>query len=409
MRGLTRRDLLRAGALGLAGAGLPGLWRDSALALDDPGPILVVVELAGGNDGLNTVVPYGDDAYYQARPKLGIERDALLRLDEHFGLHPRLLGLRNLWEKQQLAIVHGCGYPNPTRSHFSAMAWWHSGVPHGAEPLGWLGRSADARWPDGRRNSIVNIAQRESLAVRSARHAPIVFADPKSFVRVGDRSSDPVYRRITHRPQDPDAAPRLAFLRDIARTADKSSSQVREATSSYETPVSYGSAAAGLGNDLRKVAALMAADFPARIYYVSMGGFDTHGSQAPTQQNLLMYLGDALEGFLADADRLGRGDDVAVLVFTEFGRRVAENRSGGTDHGTATPMWLLGRGVTPGFHGTAPSLDDLDEGDLIMTTDFRRVYASVLSEWMGIAQPATVLGGDFEPMGLLSRGGTAAG
>ena len=405
MSGLTRRDLLRAGALGAAGAAMPGLWQRSAMALDEPGQILVVVELAGGNDGLNTLVPYRNDAYYEARPKIAIEPDALLRLDDEFGLHPRLLGLRNLWEKQQVAVVHGCGYPNPTRSHFSAMAWWHSGVPHGAEPLGWLGRGADARWPDGRPNTIVNIAQRESLAVRSGRHAPIVFSDPKSFVRAGDRESNALYRRMTHEAPDANPSSNLAFLRDIARSAERSASRVREAISRYETPVSYGSVAASLGNDLRNVTALIASDFPARVYYLSMGGFDTHGSQTSTQNNLLMYVGDALEGFLSDVERNGRASDVTVLVFTEFGRRVAENRSGGTDHGTATPVWLLGPRVKPGFHGSPPSLTELDDGDLMMTSDFRRVYASVLSQWLGVAEPGSLLRGDFTPLDLLQPTG----
>jgi uncharacterized protein (DUF1501 family) len=401
---ISRRDLLRAGALGAVGSGLPPLLRGSALAMEGAGPLLVVVELAGGNDGLNTIVPYRDDAYYAARPKIAIEANDLLKLDDEFGLHPRLIGLRNLWEKEQVAIVHGCGYPNPTRSHFSAMAWWHTGVPRGAEPLGWVGRMADARWPEGRRNTIVNIAKQESLAVRSASHAPIVFSDPNAFVRAGDREGNDVYRGIIQhddRRDDPGASSNLAFLRDIARTAEQSSAFVRESTRRYETPVSYGTEAASLAQDLRKVAALVATDFPARVYYVSMGGFDTHGSQNSTQNNLLLYLGDALEGFLADVDRLGRGQDVAVLVFTEFGRRVAENQSGGTDHGTATPMLLLGQPIRPGFHGRAPSLVELDEGDLRMTTDFRQVYASVLTEWMGVADSTSLLRGDFAPLELL--------
>jgi uncharacterized protein (DUF1501 family) len=390
---------MRAGLAGALGAALPPFWRGSALALGaEPGPVLVVVELAGGNDGLNTLVPYRDDAYYGARPNLALERQALLRLDDDFGLHPRLLGLRNLWEQERVAIVHGCGTPNPTRSHFSAMAWWHTAVPRGAEPLGWLGRLADARWPGGRPSSIVNVARQESLAVRSARHAPIVFQDPKSFARAGSGSD--LYSEMVLREEAGEALASLAFVREIARTAESASATVRETTARYETPVAYGSGAASLAVDLRNVAALLAADFPARIYYTSMSGFDTHGAQQSSQQLLLMYLGDALEAFLRDVDRLGRADEVVVLVFTEFGRRVAENRSGGTDHGTATPMWLVGKSVKAGFHGTPPSLVDLDEGDLRMTTDFRRVYASVLSEWMGIADVAGLLRGDFRPLGL---------
>lgn len=400
---LTRRDLLQAGLAGAVGTALPSLWRGSALAMTEPGPILVVVELAGGNDGLNTIVPYRDDAYYRARPKIALERKSVLRIDDDFGFHPRLVGLRKLWDEERVAIVHGCGDPKPTRSHFSAMARWHTGVPAGAERLGWVGRLADARWPDGRTNTIVNIATQESLAVRSARHAPIVFQDPKSFAREASPGGHSVYLDIAMREDTAEAGTPLGFMRHIARTAEKSSTRVRAATAGYETPVKYGSNAASLARDLRNVAALLSDDFPARLYYVGMSGFDTHGGQGATQDLLLTYLGDALEGFMQDVDRLGRSKEVAVLVFTEFGRRVAENRSGGTDHGTATPMWLIGSGVRPGFHGTPPSLVDLDEGDLRMTTDFRRVYASVLSEWMGIGSPADLLQGDFPPLGLLGK------
>jgi len=397
---VTRRDLIRAGLAGAVGAALPPLWRGTALAAESPGPVLVVVELAGGNDGLNTIVPYRDDAYHRARPEIGLASEALLRVDDHFGFHPRLLGLRNLWEQQRVAIVHGCGYPNPTRSHFSAMAWWHTAVPGAAEPFGWLGRMADARWPDGRPDTLVNVASQESLAVRSARHAPIVFRDPRAFARLGDPAAGEIYDAMTRSRPGGETTANLAFLRDIARTAERSAATVREATARYETPIRYGSDAATLAVDLRNVAALLDADFPARVYYTSMSGFDTHAAQPSSQQLLLMYLGDALEAFFADVDRIGRGDEVLVLVFTEFGRRVAENQSGGTDHGTATPIWLLGRGVRPGFHGAFPSLADLDAGDLRMTTDFRRVYASVLSEWMGVGDVAGLLRGSFQPLGL---------
>ena len=343
---LTRRELMRASLAGAAVGALsvPAWARESAR--EDAERILVVVELAGGNDGLNT-------------------------------------------------IVHGCGYPNPTRSHFTSMRDWHTATPGVAERTGWVGRLADARWSEGRRNALVQVARQESLALRSRAQSPIVFSTPETFLRRGHHAADPVYAEFT---RDGSATGTLSFVRDAARTAEQSSALVREATSAYSTPISYGTGAAPLARDLRNVAALMAADFPARIYYVGMSGFDTHGAQNDRHNNQLMYLGDALEGFQRDLARLGRQDEVMMLVFTEFGRRVAENQSGGTDHGAAGPMWLVGSRVRGGFHGSFPSLTDLDDGDLRMTTDFRRVYASVLRGWMDVDEPAPVLRGEFDAL-----------
>ncbi len=246
------------------------------------------------------------------------------------------------------------------------MEYWHTAVPNGVESLGWVGRFADDYWPAEKGATIVNIAQRRSLAVQSGRHAPVVFSDPNRFPR------------------------------DI-------SARVREAVASYKTPISYGSEslASTLSTDLKKVAALIQAGFPTRVYYVGMGGFDTHAGQAGTQQQLLKYTADALEGFLKDLKRIGRSSDVALMMFTEFGRRVEENQSGGTDHGTATPMYVLGEKVKPGLYGVYPSLSDLDpNGDLKMTVDFRSVYSTMIDRWMGCRDAKTILRGDFPPLNI---------
>jgi uncharacterized protein (DUF1501 family) len=240
--------------------------------------------------------------------------------------------------------------------------------------------------------------------VQSTLHAPVVFKDPKTFVRAGDPAQEPVYKQfLSHDSASQNKT--LAFLREIAKTADASSARVREAVASYKTPVSYGSesSVSTLSMDLKKVAALIAAGFPTRVYYVSMGGFDTHAGQSGAQQGLLMYVADALEGFLKDVKRIGRAQDVALMMFTEFGRRVAENQSGGTDHGTATPMYLLGEKIKPGLYGKYPSLEDLDSnGDLKMSVDFRSVYATMIQEWMGFQGTKTVLKGEFKPLGVFA-------
>src|SRR5579872_3969951 len=404
----SRRDFLRTGFFGIGvGMGMPLVFEHSALAMaaqayhdgkePHPNRVLVVVEMAGGNDGLNTVVPYRQDPYYKARPTLAQKPETLHKLTDEIGLHHSMLGMQKLWDRGQLAIVQGCGYPNPNRSHFTSMEYWHTAVPNGVESTGWVGRFADSAWPKPQPATIVNIAQKQSLAVQASLHAPVVFSDPTRFVRAGNPSQEPIYRGILDNNSQT-SNQTLAFLRDISRTAQASSAKVRDAVASYRTPVSYGSesSVSTLAGDLKKVAALISAGFSTRVYYVSMSGFDTHAGQAGAQQGLLMYVADALEGFLTDMKRIARADDVAMMMFTEFGRRVAENQSGGTDHGTATPMYLLGAKVKAGLYGKYPRLDDLDaNGDLKMTTDFRSVYATMVKEWMGYTDTRAILKGDF--------------
>ncbi len=317
-----------------------------------PERILVVVELTGGNDGLNTVVPFADDAYYRSRPSLGIRKQQVLKLDDHFGLHPSCTGLHRLFKDGRLAIVHGCGYRQPNLSHFTSMEYWHTAEPHGSDKYGWLGRFADARNPVPVEDYIVNIAARQSLAVASARHAPIVFKDPRKFGRVGDDAQQKVFE--TFGREYPTANASLQFVNSLSRTATAGAARVRTACREYQTLMDYGSDN-DVTLDLKKVAALIAAKMPSRLYYLNMGGFDAHAAQSNQQQLLLMYLSDALSGFMDDMKRMGRADDVVVMTFTEFGRRVAENASGGTDHGTATPMFVLGDRVKGGSTARRPA------------------------------------------------------
>ena len=409
----SRRDFLARGLHGLGvGAALPLVLSRASAALaaqslagtsfeSRPERILVVIELSGGNDGLNTVVPYGDANYYRARPRLGIrERDAI-PIADGFGFHPSMVGFERLYKDGTLAVVHGCGYEHPSLSHFSSMGFWHTGLPNSGEPLGWLGRLADESYDQGSRNVIVNVGSAQSLAVRSRRHSPLVFDDPARFRRDGTDDELRVLAGMGH--PSPTSNPTLEFLAATARNATESSQFVRDASASYRTPVDYGSGG-GLAANLQKVAALIAAGMRTRIYYVSYAGnaFDTHVQQADLHSRLLMYTADAIRGFVEDVKRLGRADDVAVMTFTEFGRRVEENGSLGTDHGTATPMFVVGAGVKGGFYGRHPSLTDLDDGNMKMTTDFRRVYATMIKEWLGYDDTRTVLKGSFEPIGVFA-------
>jgi uncharacterized protein (DUF1501 family) len=411
--GCSRRDFLARGLYGIGvGAGLPlVLSRTSAVlaaqALQGtsvethPERMLVVIELSGGNDGLNTVVPYSDAAYYRARPKLGIAEREVIKVTDGFGFHPSMVGFERLYKDGMLAVAHGCGYDHPSLSHFSSMGFWHTGVPNGGETLGWLGRVADQRYPASTRNVIVNLGNSQSLAVRSGHHSPLVFDDPARFRREGTDVEKQALAGLSQHGQTSNAT--LAFLKSTAENATQSSEFVRQASASYQTPVDYGQGG-GLGGNLQRVAALIAAKMPARLYYVTYQGnsFDTHVQQADLHSRLLMYTADAVRGFMDDLKRIGRADDVAVMIFTEFGRRVEENGSLGTDHGTAGPMFLVGKGVKGGFYGRPPSLTDLDDGNLKMTTDFRRVYATAIQEWLGCNETPAILKGRFEPLGAFA-------
>jgi uncharacterized protein (DUF1501 family) len=399
-----RREFLRSAldgiGLGMAsGLALPLLFGQAALARAADGRyanrILVIFELSGGNDGLNTVVPYSDDAYYRHRPHIGIKPKTLRKIDERFGFSPGMAGFERLYKDGRLAIVHGCGYENPSFSHFTSMAYWHTAAPNSGEEYGWVGRLADAMQPQPMPSYIVNIDATQSLAVRSRVHTPVVFDDPEKFTRNAYYGEKPLLDKVVAQA-DPGMNPTRRYLLDVARSAQYSSALVRQAWAKYASPIDYGI----VPLHLPKVAALIDAGLPTRLYYVAYrnNAFDTHVQQADLHQRLLTYASDAIYGFLRDMERIGRADDVTMMIFSEFGRRVPENTSLGTDHGTANVMFLAGKPVRGGHYGQTPSLDQLDAGDnLVYTTDFRRVYATVMQGWLGFNDTRTVLRGEFEP------------
>lgn len=390
---VTRRNLLKAlGALGIT-TGLPMSPALAVAGIDKR--ILVVVEMSGANDGLNTLVPYTDDAYYRLRPRIGLRADKVRKIDDRYGFNPGMLGFERLYKDGKMAIVHGCGYPQQSLSHFQSMAYWHTGVPNGGERFGWLGRVADAIDPQLTPNFLVNIDERQSLAVQSEHHVPVVFDDPERFARKGLLQSRP----LLDNPTVTDG-PNLSrnYLDKVAASAREASQLVRAAWGSYKTPVDYGIRSL----DLNKVAAMINAGLPSQLFYVSFrhNAFDTHVQQNEQHGRLLSYASDAIAGFMKDMERIGRANEVSVLVFSEFGRRVAENTSLGTDHGTANHMYVIGKPVKGGHYGDAPSLTNLDEdGNLKFTTDFRRVYASLIEGWLK-HDSKVLLGGDFKTFPL---------
>ena len=373
---MRRRDMLKGA---LAGGALGWLPFSTVDAKAKSAPVLVVVELSGGNDGLNTVVPYRDDAYYRLRPTIGIKQNELIKLDDDYGLNPGMTGFKSLWDNNELAIVHGCGYEQPSYSHFTSMAYWQTGAPNRGDEYGWLGRVADAMKPAISEDMIINVGSSQSLAVKSAVHTPLVFDDPMRFQR--DRWMNQM--QVSDGKDLDGKNSNQEFLRAVDVSGNLSAKRIRQAWSDYKTPVDYGIAPI----DLPKVASCISAGLGTQLYYVSFrnNAFDTHVQQPNLHRRLLSYASDAIHGFIRDIDRLGHADRVVVMVYSEFGRRVPENANLGTDHGSANNMFLVGNPVSGGHYGERPSLVNLiDSGNLAYTTDFRRVYATVIEDWLGI-------------------------
>lgn len=405
LTGAEREGLIAAGYSSLVMQGAGGITTSPVWSKVADGKqsdrILVIVELSGGNDGLNSVIPHADDAYYRARPKLGIRPEKMLKIDDHFGFQRTMTGFERLWKDGQMAIVHGVGYDQPSFSHFSSMAFWQTGAPNSGEAYGWLGRLADAVDPLGHnQNFLINIDDHQSLAVRAMTHVPLVFDDPQKFTRQAFHAEAGAMAAVDRRG-NAGGNGALDFLFDIAASASHSERLVREAWTAYQTPVDYGLVNWGL----ERVAALIAADFPTRVYYVPYrnNAFDTHVYQADPHARLWSYTSDHIAAFLRDIERLGRADDVVVMVFSEFGRRVTENTSQGTDHGTAGPAFLLGKPIAGGHYGGVPSLTDLDDGNLKYTTDFRRIYSTLIQGWMGHDRPDAILHRGFDPLPVYAR------
>ncbi|MEM1331060.1 MAG: DUF1501 domain-containing protein [Planctomycetota bacterium] len=414
----TRREMLHAGlALASTAVFTPSFVQRSGSLLPtasaglssipgvDEGRILLVVQLSGGNDGLNTIAPVGRDEYHRARPRIGLSsRDALaLPGSDGLGLHPALAPFRDMYDDGMVSIVQGVGYPNPNRSHFKSMDIWHTADMNG-RGRGWLGRYFDAQCDgqghhDGESISPgISIGEEAPLAMQGERVMPIAFESSDTFRWTGDRDDQlaAAAQRVLKSDRE-HLSPAAAFLSRTALDARVSSETLRRAVESEPETEFPGNP---IGRQLQTISSMIRADLPTRVYYATHGGFDTHAGQGGAQgqhARLLGQFADSMRAFYREMDRIGASDRVLTLVFSEFGRRVAQNASGGTDHGTAAPVFLMGPMVKPGVFGDHPSLRDLDDGDLKHSIDFRSVYAGVLERWLD-ADSRAVLGKRFRPI-----------
>lgn len=395
---IDRRRFLGVGALT---ATVPAFLAATGRALAaDPkaaaGRVLVVVQLAGGNDGLNTLVPFRDDAYYKARPKLAVPRDKALKVTDDLALHPEAGGLRELLDAGHLAAVANVGYPNPNRSHFRATEIWETATPDKEVLTGWVGRYFNAECAGVASPMLgLQLGEKPALAFAHPKGRAVTLTNPSLFE--WEPGAAKAMERLNAVRATDNA--QLDFLRRTGNDTLTLSRKIRDALKDTKTATEY--APFNFSQSLKVVAQMIAAEVPTRVYYVSLGGFDTHTAQAGRHAGLIQELSQGLRSFAADLKALGHLDRTLVMTFSEFGRRVAENEQQGTDHGTAGPMFLAGGAVKAGVHGGKPDLSDLDEGDVKFKTDFRSVYAAVLKNWLG-ADPKPVLGGAFDTAPVLA-------
>jgi uncharacterized protein (DUF1501 family) len=442
----SRRQFMHRGAALLAAAGTVPLFVDrTVMAMVKPddllrtqqdsgkdGKILVIIQLSGGNDGLNTVVPYADDAYYRARPAIAKPRDQVLKLNDYVGLNPNLAPLKSLFDNGEMTLIQGVGYPNPNRSHFRSMDIWHTAISEEERTTsGWLGRYFDntcmgndpkAGAQSGTIDATLGVSMGETapLAMQGEYFKTLAFERAESFRYQGQSAGN--YLKLNQPDEAQTATPvqaqrprpgqknavepavteedQVEFLSRTAMDAQMASDRIRSAVGNHNPTAQYPQGEFGQG--LRTVAAMIRGELPTRVYYVQLGGFDTHANQNGRHDNLMQQLAQGVSALMADLKEQKLAERVMVMTFSEFGRRVAQNASGGTDHGAAAPMFLFGQRLTQGVVGKHPSLTDLDSGDLKFAVDFRSVYASLLQDWLDTPSKP-ILGKQF-PTAKLVKG-----
>lgn len=408
MSGFSRRDFLGHSSMIAVGLVAPG-WMASVAKADvlrqvkggkvDPDNVLVVCQLSGGNDGLNTLIPFTDPAYRTMRPTLGIPDDQILKLDSALGLHPSMSAVAELYKKGQVAFIQGVGYPNPNRSHFKSMDIWQSADPENKLKYGWVGRAFDVRTAQSKLSPVagIGLSVEKPLALQADQASIPCFAslaDIQSMV--GDPDSERMLRQI--QGKDAAAGTTTRVIQQANQSALDAMTELKNRLAKFEAKETYGNDP--FGNGFKQIAQIVAASPATRVVYFSSGGFDTHSRQSDAHAKLLKNFSDAVGAFMKEMEAAGKADKVLVLVFSEFGRRAYENGSGGTDHGKAAPMMLIGERVKGGVHGPKPDLQNLSDGDVTFSTDFRQVYATTLDNWMGVDSKA-VLGGSFTHVAAL--------
>lgn len=391
---IKRKQFLQMGSLAAASLMLPKFLK----AFERPALVpagnraLVVLQLSGGNDGLNTVIPIGNDRYYSSRPQIGIPKEKSLLLTGEAGLHPALTALKELYEEGNLAILNSVGYPNPDRSHFRSMDIWQSASQSSQYvSTGWLGRYLDAQCIHcDRPTQALEIDDVLSLALKGEQMKGIAFRDPQ---RLFNTSQGNFYKDVLADRKSPHGEDLVDYLYKTMAETLSSAEYIYQQGRLHPSGTSYPKTE--LGRSLQTIASLIFSDINTKVYYLSLGSFDTHVNQQNQQQRLFEEMNDALKAFVTDLKSNNRFQDVMLMSFSEFGRRVSQNASGGTDHGTANNMFLVSGGLRQkGLLNAMPDLGDLDQGDLRFKVDFKDVYATLLRNWLG-ADDRAILGGQY--------------
>ena len=358
---------------------------------------LVVIQLSGGNDGLNTVVPYTNDLYYKLRPQLALPKANVLRTSDSLGFHPSLAKLNELYDKGYLAVINNVGYPNPDRSHFRSMDIWQTASDSNEYlTTGWIGRYLDSSCKDCNiAHQAVEIDDMLSLALKGDTIKGMAMKDPKKLYQTLQRTS---FQKISQ--STPDAAdPSLHYLYKTLAEAVSSSEYLYDKSKVFASAAAYPNAE--FAGQLKTVAELINAGLSTKVYYVSLSGFDTHVRQQPQHERLLSTYAESVYAFVNDLEKNNRFQDVLIMTFSEFGRRVSQNASGGTDHGTANNLFVIGKNLKKkGFINGTPDLSKLDQGDLIHDVDFRSVYATILDKWLSTSS-GSVLNAQFKTLDFI--------
>ncbi len=390
---IKRKEFLQIGSLATASIMLPKFLKafEKKNMVPPGNKVVVVIQFSGGNDGLNTVIPISNDIYYKERPRLSIKKENALALSTDVGLNPALIAFKGLYDEGELAILNSVGYPNPDRSHFRSMDIWHS-ASASTEYVhtGWLGRYLDAQCKGcDKPTQALEIDDVLSLALKGNQKNGLAFTDPR---RLYSSSNERFYKDINASHQSSEET--VDYLYKTMSETLSSADYIFQQSKLNPTNALYPTTE--LGRNLKTISSLIMSDINTKVYYVSLGSFDTHVNQEAQQKRLFTELNDAVKAFTNDLKRNNRFDDVLMMTFSEFGRRVSQNASNGTDHGTANNMFFIGGGLKQkGVLNAMPDLSDLNEGDLKHKVDFQSVYATVLNKWLG-SDDKEILGKQYE-------------
>lgn len=394
---IKRKEFIQIGSLATASLMLPKFLKafEAPRLVPAGNKVVVVLQLSGGNDGLNTVIPLGNDIYYKARPRLGIEKTKALRLTGEAGLHPALTGFKDLYDDGSLGIINSVGYPNPDRSHFRSMDIWQT-ASQSAEYLssGWVGRYLDAQCSGcDKPTQAIEIDDVLSLSMKGEKINGIAVKDPR---RLYGTANEKFFRDVMKNHADGAGEQPVDYLYKTLSETLSSADYIFKQSKLHPTSAEY--PATELGKSMKTIASLIFSDINTKVYYVSLGSFDTHVNQQAQQQRLFTEMNGAVSAFVKDLKANNRFNDVLLFSFSEFGRRVSQNASGGTDHGTANSMFLVSGGLKQkGLINEVPDLSDLNEGDLKHKVDFKQVYATVLDRWLE-ADAGKIIGAPYAPM-----------